>query len=389
VVINFTLTPGAAVHHDEALISRTNTISGVVKSQFGTDTPAPEGGVSVRIQATNNGNTTDQTVTSANTTGAYSLAGLNDGTYAVTFSKTGFTDVTQNVTIASGQNFVLNQTIVAVQSKATVTVVSAVGGTPVGGTTVTIQPQSGKRGTAQLAVTGPDGKAVFNQVPPSTYDVTISAVSGHRTVLDNTTLTVPTGGNDVQQTFSIQEARLHGTIKSQDTSAAPTPLSSYNVQIYNGTSTSGNADFSPTTDSTGSYSVFVPGRTDGYTFKFTLDANHNSANQHVDVTTGSDVTTDFTFVKFASLTATVGSTSATPTGGSDTYTIALDNGTATTGTSRSFNNLTPGTHTIHYTRTRVSAPAGQPPTTTTTPTTQDDTVTLTAGQAGTDTFNFP
>jgi hypothetical protein len=389
VFINFTLTPGAAVHHDEALPSRLNTISGTVKSQFGSDTPAAESGVNVNVLATNNGNTTN-TNASTDSAGAYSVGGLNDGTYAVTFSKTGFSDVTQNVSVANGQNFVLNQTIVAIQSKATVTIVSAVGSTPIGGTTVTIQPQSGGRGTQQLAVTGANGQAVFNQVPPSTYNVTITAVSGHLTTLDTTTLVVPTGGADVTKTFSVQEARLHGTISRQDTAAPATPLSPYTVQIYNGTSTSGSADFSPTTDATGVYSVFVPGRTDGYTFKFTLDASHNAQNVSKAASNGNDVTTDFTFVKFASVSATVGSTAPPAAGTSYTYTIALDSGAAVAGTTRSFTNLTPGSHTIHYTRTLITGPSGSPPTTTTgTPVTHDSTVTLTAGQAGTDAFNFP
>jgi hypothetical protein len=239
-------------------------------------------------------------------------------------------------------------------------------------------------------VTAANGQAVFNQVPPSTYNVTISAVSGHLTALDTTTLAVPTGGGDVTKTFTVQEARLHGTISRQDTAAPATPLSPYTVQIYNGTSTTGSADFSPTTDATGTYSVFVPGRTDGYTFKFTLDASHNTQNVSKAVSNANDVTTDFTFVKFASLSATVGSTVPPAAGTSYTYTIALDAGTAVTGTTRSFTNLTPGSHTIHYTRTLITGPSGSPPTTTTgTPATHDTTVNLDPGQPGTDSFSFP
>ena len=393
VFINFTLTAGATVRHDEALISRLNTISGVVKSQFGTDTPAPEGGVDVHVVATSDGNTTDTTVTSANSTGAYSVPALNDGSYAVTFSKAGFTDVTQNVSVGNGQNFVLNQTMVAIQAKTTVTIVSAVGSTPIGGTTVTIQPQSGKRGNRQQAVTGANGQAVFNQVPPSTYDVTITAVNGHRTVLDTATLAVPSGGTDVAKTFTIQEAHLSGTIKAQDTSSPATGLSPYNVQIYNGSSTTGTAAITAPTDANGKYSVFVPGRVDGYTFKFVLDANHNSDDVHVAATTGTDVTSpagDYTFVKFASIAATVGSTAAAPTGSHYDYTTAIDGGAPFAGTTHTFSNLTAGNHTVNYTRTLVTGPSGSPPTTTTgTPSTKDNAVTLTVGQAGTDSFNFP
>jgi hypothetical protein len=390
VVINLTLTPGATVHNDEGLISRLNTISGVVNSQFGSDTPAPEGGVNVHILATNNGNTTDESVTSANTTGAYSQGGLNDGTYAVTFSKTGFRDVTDNVSVANGQNFVLNETIIAIQSKATLTIVSAVGPAPIADTSVTIQPQSGGRGTQQTVQTGANGQAVFNQVPPSAYNVTITAVAGHLTTLDTTTLTVSPGGADVNSTFTVQEAQLHGVISKQDTAAAATPFSSYPVQIYNGTSTTGTANFSPITDATGTYSVFVPGRTNGYTFKFTNGANYNQQNVSKPALTGDDVSTDFTFVKFGSLSATVGSTTPAPTGSHYDYTIALDSGTAVAGTTRSFTNLTSGSHTIHYTRTLVTGPSGSPPTTTTgTADTHDSTVNLDPGQAGTDTFNFP
>jgi len=224
--------------------------------------------------------------------------------------------------------------------------------------------------------------------------VTITSVGGHLTTLDSTTVTVNFGGADQAKTFTIQEALLTGTIRQHDSvpPANPTVLSNYRVDVYIGAGTSGPADFNDLTNASGVYSLFVPPRASPnvYTFDFDIrtDNNHTSAAPQVSAPLGSTVTTDFTFEKFASETASVGSTAAPPAGTTYSYTIAIDSGTVQTTTSRTFSNLDPGTHTIHYTRTATKS-AGSPTTTTITTLTQDVTVDLDPNEADTDHFDFP
>jgi hypothetical protein len=321
-----TLAPGSAPIHNVVLARQRNTIQGTTFTRFGTATAVAENGVAVEIKNVSNAadvHTTTSPTVSGGATGSYSVTGLLNGSYFVKFTKAGYADSTEQVSVQNGQVFSQVGTIQVVPVQTTVTVRSAVTNGAnnifISGTTVTLTPKPSpaqRSPDTYTAVTDSSGVASFNQVLPSTYVVTISAAGGHLTALDVTEKTINIGDASATQTVIIQEARIFGRVLVQDTSTTPTTgTAGLTVNMYTGATAVGTPVAITTTTDTTENAVainflrYVASSVNGYTFTAADGADHTTSSVTISNPFGASFKTvnvgTVTLKKLASLTVTV------------------------------------------------------------------------------------
>src|SRR5581483_8813646 len=174
VSLTVNLTPNSSATVNAVLPQRSNTITGSVQSTFG-DTAQAEAGVTITVTRTDvNPPTQVGTTTTADGTdvthpkGSFSVGQLPDGSYKVSYSKTGFNGgADDQFALSNGQVFQLNHTVTAIPAKVTLNLKTAVGSSNISGSTFTLTPGSGQRGTTQTSpATDASGNAVLPQVYP-------------------------------------------------------------------------------------------------------------------------------------------------------------------------------------------------------------------------------
>jgi thermitase len=175
--------------------------------------------------------------TSTDTTGKYTINNVPPGTYQVVASKEGYETSSSTVSVLQGAtavaNFSLSQIILP--GSITGSVTNAKDGSPVVGAAVS----DGTRTTS----TDTTGKYTINNVPPGTYQVTVSK-SGYYS--SSSSVTVLAGTTTVAN-FSLNEIIVPGSISGTVTSAKDgSPL--VGATVTDGTRTA-------TTDATGKYTV--------------------------------------------------------------------------------------------------------------------------------------
>jgi len=320
----------------------------------------------VAVEVKNVSNAADVHTTTSPTvvggaTGSYSVTGLLNGSYFVKFSKAGYADTTVQVSVQNGQVFSQDGTIQVVPVQTAVTVRSAVTNTgvsiPISGTTVTLLPKPSpvqRSPDTYTAVTGTDGVASFNQVLPSTYVISISAVGGHLTTLDVTEKTINIGDASASQTVLVQEARVFGRVLVQDIATVPsTGTSGLTVNMYTGATAVGTAVPIPTTTDTTENAVpinflrYVDPSASGYTLAFADGADHTTLDLPFSNPFSANFKTvnvgDIFLKKLASLTVTVHDSAGAPI---TDATVTVKQGSRTFSPdspgSYSFSNLPPG-----------------------------------------------
>jgi hypothetical protein len=404
---SFNLIPGAVVNYTAKLVPRFSKVTGTTSTKYGSAATIAEAGVHVEVTDLD-GNPLDpahETDSSAGTLTALALTGVGkytidqllNGSYLITYTKAGYNSITDQITVNDGQTLLKNVTLTPTLIAVDVTVESAVGNDPIQGTRVTLTPVASQRSTQtyQSSPTGNDGKASFTQVLPGNYTVSITAVGGHLTVLDDTSLSVPLGGPDVDTIVTVQEALLDGSVTLRNGKVPPSnnddPANAFTVRVYNGGSIGTSPDFTITTAGNGTFAKYVTPRNDGYTLSFTLTGYTSDQHSTGNTPVGATRSYDALLKKLASLTVTVRDSNNDPV--SDA-TVTVKQGSTTLGTDSTgpytFSNLPPDVVlTVSATKSfSQTIQTGGSPTTTTTivrgayTETGSDTITLDPGQSG-------
>ncbi|HQZ33912.1 MAG TPA: carboxypeptidase-like regulatory domain-containing protein [Ilumatobacteraceae bacterium] len=164
------------------LVGGAGTVSGIVRSSTG----QLIGGVAVVVQGRGLQLDTSTLTTGggANGTGSYSVAGLiAPGTYAITFSKTGFQTTTIGVSLTAAGPISGLDAVMA-PSTSTVSGVITVGGVTRAGLNVVLADGTTSRSVVTAA--SPGGAYSFSNVEPGSYTLTISgaAVSTRIVLID-------------------------------------------------------------------------------------------------------------------------------------------------------------------------------------------------------------
>jgi subtilisin family serine protease len=166
--------------------------------------------------------------------GTYAVSGIAPGGHSVTFSKSGFTSRTLDMTIASGQSTTLNVLLAAVVAPGALSGSVTASEAPLPGVSVSI-PGMG------TVTTGDDGAYSVGGVAPGSYDVTFAKSGFTRQTRSVTISSAVTATEDVSLT-AVVPGELSGTVNS-----GVAPLQGVTVAVP-GTGT-------VTTSAEGTYSV--------------------------------------------------------------------------------------------------------------------------------------
>ncbi|MFZ2957084.1 MAG: carboxypeptidase-like regulatory domain-containing protein [Candidatus Ozemobacteraceae bacterium] len=186
-------------------------------------TLTPQGGAQVTVLATQSGVLTTVVEGTTETSGVYSLAVNSTGIYRIVFSKSGFSTVSQDVTIAS-RGRTLSVTFGDLPSLPLVTGIvlkpDPVNGGLVAASAVTVSVVNQTTSIRSEATTGLDGSFKLN-VESGVYDITFF-LSGY--VVKTITQTVPTTGKILDNQVLYLPPALSGTISSLNQTTTPATL---------------------------------------------------------------------------------------------------------------------------------------------------------------------
>lgn len=214
--LTVTVGPGASVSRNVALIPMPGTVAGTVTDSV-TGQPLTTVAVAVAGRQLN-----------TDATGAFSFGGLQEGSYSVSFTKSGYSSQTLNTSVAPNGNTILNSSLVPLPATLTGTVTDSVTNQPVSGAAISYSGGS--------TVTSGSGAYTITGVQEGSYQISASA-SGYAPVSQSAT-----AGPGQTVTTNIAIAPLAGSVTGSVTDVATgLPISGASISYSGGAATTNSA----------------------------------------------------------------------------------------------------------------------------------------------------
>ena len=333
-----TVLPGQAATDTITMATLLNTFAGtVIGYRAGVEFEKVQG-ATVTVFDSSTKNQVGTATTDVN--GDFTVDNLKDDTYFYQVSATNYTTfVSKSFKLTGGSVTATEVDLNMVSHSVTLTVKSSLTGISMNGAIVTLTPQQ-TTGTTQTATVS-SGTAVFNQVYPATYDISISGPTGHYADTPApSTLTVDT--TDLTPTVTVNELEL----KISVTANPAQPTLSTTVSVTATGDTTALVTQTVTADGT-MHNVYVDAAQ-----TYTVKASATGYQDATFTSTANDTSDAVALVLNqipGSMKVTVkDSTGKTVSGVTLTLSVGPTAGTATTDTNgvATFDSLLPGDYTV-------------------------------------------
>jgi len=334
------------------LAGRHNGIAVHVLGQTGTATPTVLSGATVTVAS---GSTTVATGTT-DSNGDYQTGNLDDDTYTVTISDTGYGDVTRSLVLANGQLAAIEATLQQQLGQLTVTVASSTGDSMAGAMVALVARGSGAVSqSAQEADGTTTVSTTFNGVVPGDYRITTAGPGAHLPGAVDVTV----GSGTQSQTVTVAETRLALKVATSDASGT---TASVTVTPSGATGPSITESF--LTDVATAQDIYVPAGT-AYTVAASA-TGYATASQNVP--SAGTASVNLTLTKTVTHTLTVNVTGPGSSGATISLSGIAQTATANGSGTATITGLAPATYTVLMTPSGGGTP-------------QSKTADLTAGNA--------